>query len=332
MRLAKWDNLKFILMYTVVLGHFTNLLQTDSTLLSGMQVFVYMFHMPAFLFVSGLFSKKTVDERRYDKMFPYLVLYFFMVAFRFLVYSVAGGSVKSIRFFSEAGLPWFALVLFLFYIVTAQVSRLSHSYLLIVSIGMGMLAGYATNLGSFLSGMRFFTFYPFFLLGYCIPLDRLTQWTQKRWVKVSSAVFLLAVLAASYLYEPQLRRYMNFFKGKTTYAKVDMAVYGGICRGFYYLFVFALIIAVIAVVPSVRTCFTTWGQRTVQVFALHMPIIRVLMQNFHLEEHLAAWIPRYGCVVPVLALILTIVLSLRIWQPFFDWLMHGGRKKARVTA
>lgn len=327
MRLAKWDNLKFILMYTVVLGHFTNVFSTDSRLLSGMQIFIYMFHMPAFLFISGLFSKRTVDGRRYDKMFPYLILYFFMVAFRFLVYSIAGGSVKTITLFSETGLPWFALVLFLFYVVTAQISTFSHSYLLIVSIAMGMLAGYVTNLGAFLSGMRFFVFYPFFLLGYCIPLERLTAWTQKRWVKIYSAVFLVATLAASYRYYPQLKGYLKFFKGKTTYAKLGMETYGGIWRGVYYLFAFALIIAVIAVTPSVRTCITGWGQRTVQVFALHMPVIRVLVNNFHLEECLAAWIPRYGCVVPVLALILTILLSLRVWQPFFDWLMQGGKKK-----
>lgn len=329
MRLAKWDNLKFGLIYTVVLGHFINALKTDSGFLTGLQVFIYMFHMPAFFFVSGLFSKRTVDGRKYHKMIPYLVLYFFMVAFRFVVNSLADGKVRRFELFSETGIPWFALVLFLFYIVTAQVKDMSHRYLLIVAVGMGILAGYTTNLGAFLAGMRFFTFYPFFLLGYCMSVERLNAWSQKLWVKAVSAVFLLSVLVLSYRYAPRIMPYMNFFKGKTAYEKMGMPVYGGLWRGLYYVFVFALIVALIAVTPTVRTCFTTWGQRTVQVFALHMPVIHVVMKNFRMEARLAERIPYYGCVIPFIALVLTVLLSLKIWQPFFDWLLHISCKKER---
>ena len=32
--------------------------------------YVYTFHMPAFFLIAGLFSKKTVEDRRIDKVAP----------------------------------------------------------------------------------------------------------------------------------------------------------------------------------------------------------------------------------------------------------------------
>ncbi|MCD8023650.1 MAG: hypothetical protein LUF30_11995, partial [Lachnospiraceae bacterium] len=123
--------------------------------------FAYLIDIPAFLFLSGLFSKRTVDGRRYDKMLPYLYLYLFMKLFRFVVYSLVKGEAASFNLFSEGGVPWFALVLFLCYLVTTWMSALKRSYVLIFAFCMGMIAGYDSSLGSFLAGMRFLRFFRF---------------------------------------------------------------------------------------------------------------------------------------------------------------------------
>lgn len=113
----------------------------------------------------------------------YLVLYFFMKMFRFFVYSLINEKASGFNFFSESGVPWFALTLFLYYIMTMAVSQLKRSYLLIVAVCVGMMAGYDTYLGDFLAGMRTLTFYPFFLAGYCMPMERLTRFTEKKlWI------------------------------------------------------------------------------------------------------------------------------------------------------
>ena len=57
-RLYKWDNYKLFLIICVVLGHIGNYYAASSPLLAKAQFWVYLFHMPAFIFVSGLFSKK----------------------------------------------------------------------------------------------------------------------------------------------------------------------------------------------------------------------------------------------------------------------------------
>lgn len=59
-RIALWDNLKFVLILLVVIGHFSKFFQNDSSIYRSVFLFIYAFHMPLFLFISGLFHK---DEK-----------------------------------------------------------------------------------------------------------------------------------------------------------------------------------------------------------------------------------------------------------------------------
>jgi fucose 4-O-acetylase-like acetyltransferase len=332
MRIAKWDNLKFGLIYCVVLGHMIGLLKTDSEVLKGIQLFIYTFHMPAFLFISGLFSKRTVDERRYDKVIPYFVLYLFMKLFRLAVHIVLTGSISSFRFFTESGVPWFALTLFLCYLLTMVLSRYHRAYILILAVGVGILAGYDTDLGDFLTGMRLLTFYPFFLMGYCMPVDKLTALIDRKPVKLLSALTLAATLLICLRFEEHFYGKLNFLKGKSSYKSMDMLQYGGIYRGIYYILAFVLIICVIAVTPSINCVFSRWGKRTLQVFALHYPILNILFDGFHLKTRLAAiWPAGYVYVMPGIALVVAVVLSAGVLEPFFNRLIHPAMKKTGNT-
>ncbi len=327
MRLAKWDNLKFFLIYCVVFGHLTASMSTDSLLLRGLYVFVYTFHMPAFLFVSGLFSKRAIDNRRIDKAAVYLILYLFMKIFRFLVYSILNGKASGFDLLSEGGVPWFALALCLYYLMTMAVNGFKKSYLLVVTVCVGMIAGYDSSLGNFLVGMRLLTFYPFFMAGYCMPIEKLTQLTEKRAVKAASFAVVAAVFCICFAYNSRIYGKMSFLKGKTAFEKMGMLPFGGIYRGIYYVAVMVLIICIIALIPSVNSPFAAFGGRTIQVFALHYPILRILLKVFHLKEHLQAlWPAHYGLFVPIVAFLLTVVLSLPCFAPFFHWLMYPAKK------
>ena len=62
-RIAIWDNYKCILILGVVLGHmYARFDELDNV--KRLILFIYSFHMPAFVFVSGLFAKKTIREKR----------------------------------------------------------------------------------------------------------------------------------------------------------------------------------------------------------------------------------------------------------------------------
>ena len=59
-RIAYWDNLKFLMIVFVVMGHF--ILENNSGISSpafkSIGTFIYLFHMPVFFFISGYFYKK----------------------------------------------------------------------------------------------------------------------------------------------------------------------------------------------------------------------------------------------------------------------------------
>ena len=56
-RIAFWDNNKCLMICLVVFGHFAEFQAGSSDICKSMFLFIYTFHMPMLLFVSGVFFK-----------------------------------------------------------------------------------------------------------------------------------------------------------------------------------------------------------------------------------------------------------------------------------
>ena len=97
-RIAKWDNARWILITLVVICHFfENYL--GNPVANSLFFYVYTFHMPAFFFIAGLFSKKTVEYRRIDKVAPYILIYIFIKIVNWIVQMIIYGKYTSINWF-----------------------------------------------------------------------------------------------------------------------------------------------------------------------------------------------------------------------------------------
>ena len=77
-RFDKWDNARGMLITLVVLGHVIEPGVNSKGYLNWLFFFIYVFHMPAFFFLSGMLSKSTVYSRKYDRIAGYLFLFFFI--------------------------------------------------------------------------------------------------------------------------------------------------------------------------------------------------------------------------------------------------------------
>lgn len=64
-RIYWYDNLKFFLMVLVVLGHGADYGTSQYASFRFTYLFVYIFHMPLFLFISGLFFKDLYIRKGY---------------------------------------------------------------------------------------------------------------------------------------------------------------------------------------------------------------------------------------------------------------------------
>ena len=125
--------------------------------------------MTAFIFISGLFSKKAVDQKNYRKVFEYLVLYIFIKVYLFLIKIVCGYGVAEVSLLAEGGVPWYVFSLAAYVLITICLRNIDKRYLFIFSIVLACFAGYDPNLGKELVLSRILVYYPFFWPG--------TAWT-----------------------------------------------------------------------------------------------------------------------------------------------------------
>lgn len=93
-RLAYFDNIKGVLIILVVIGHLLEpCARLGSVGLAGFRVldFIYMFHMPLFIFLTGLFSKSVFKKW----LFPGRGSSFLFRHLLSALYGAHGGEVSS---------------------------------------------------------------------------------------------------------------------------------------------------------------------------------------------------------------------------------------------
>ena len=71
------DNIKGVLIFLVVCGHLISTLQdAGSTFAIGIRAFIYFFHMPGFIFMSGYLAKGFLKKQyKGEKLLSYAWLY-----------------------------------------------------------------------------------------------------------------------------------------------------------------------------------------------------------------------------------------------------------------
>lgn len=73
-RIYKWDNLKCFLIVMVVIGHFVNQYAPISNTMKSLSLFIYSFHMPLFIFLSGLLQKYGHSDVSFNGTNRYIIL------------------------------------------------------------------------------------------------------------------------------------------------------------------------------------------------------------------------------------------------------------------
>jgi len=295
-RLSLWDNAKFILMTLVVIGHFADTYESSSALLRGVTLFLYSFHMPAFIFISGLFCKSAAQSRDFPlkKAAVYLKLFLLVQILIYIAVKLTVYPPYKLRLLTINTAAWFGFALFAFYALTWIISGVKGIYTLPAAIAISCFCGYLENLGDFLVLSRILVFYPFFLAGYLTPLDRIAALLERRVLKYASAVFLAAIASAIYLSgayaESPYTFLMSLFRGRFSFSAVAAASFAPAVpwfavRGTHLIFSAAMTLAVFAVIPAGASFLTKLGQRTLSVYAFHMPVLYALRQ-INIDTHL----------------------------------------------
>ena len=317
-RIYVWDNIKFILILLVVVGHFCEKYLKQSGFMKDSVLFIYTFHMPLFIFISGLFSKKLVNGRTLnkEKIVPYLLLFVFMKTIFYLFRLLIG--VEGVRFtlFSENGVPWFVLSLFCWYVITYYIKDYSRSFCLTAAILLGCMVGYDTTLKDSFAVARTIVFYPFFLVGYYCDFKRILKMVSSKQAKIAAVVVLGGFIFLCYFKSKGIYWVMPLLSGRNPYTKLgEMQRFGGLIRFAYYGVVAIISLSIIALVPKRKLWISKLGQRTLPVYVFHYLFI-FAFARFNWDDAIMRMFPnRWELIFFAIGVVVTLVTTLSI----FEW-------------
>lgn len=292
-RIALWDNLKFLLIILVVFGHYAQQLRTNSEILQGMYISVYSFHMPAFIFVTGLFSKRAVNEKDIAKILPYLTCFFATSVILFVIKAIIGWS-PVFELFSPVALPWYLMSMFFMFLITMLVKDYKPQYIFVLSLLIGIMCGYCkTDNPDFLTWMRTIVFYPFFYLGYSLDKEKIEKATNKIYVKISAIVFFVVLNILIFSFPEQADILSNLNTARHTYSQLKaFGPLGWAYRALAYAISFAAIFLLISLIPRKRIKgITSFGTRTLGIYMFHYVVIYLLIYMLKTQDVFKSILP-----------------------------------------
>lgn len=321
-RIAKWDNVKLFLIACVVVGHLLAKQVDKSMMAKQVYYCIYLFHMPAFVIVSGLFAKRAIRQKSYDKAFRFLLLYLFIRVFMFGVRFIIS-DLRSIDIFTPSGISWYAFAIFVFYLLTMFLQQYNKWYVMGLAVIMSCAAGYDSNLGMYLSASRIFVYYPFFLLGFYVDPDKVVAFGRKHWVKIAAAVFVAAVFLFSMKNIDDIYWTLKVLKGKEAYSGyAKLKAYGSILRLMHFIGASLLSFSIFVLIPERKFFFSVIGQRTVTIYSLHYICIDIfygMMKGGKLVRQL--WPSHPNILIVLVGLLMVVILAWKPLDQIVTWLI-----------
>lgn len=315
------DNLKFILILCVVVAHFA-LKLTYIKEIKYLLYFIYIFHMPCFIFINGYLAKRmnTGGRLRVDKIMVILWMYFLFKVGNYAL-GIFFGEKAELDLFVDKSAPWYLFALSIWYIAVPLLERIKTNYLIAGSFLIGLMVGYVGSVRDIFSLSRVFVFFPFFILGFCLTDKKLEDFLNKR-LRIPAFLILTVVFSCFVLFWEHLSPVKDILYGSSPYkTSLDgLATYGFFIRGLWYLLVLIVALSVMLLVPRCKLFFSTLGERTMQVYMIHIWVRNALayLGSFTLIKDGPGYL---ALLVLFGSVILTFVLSNRWFKILFDYLM-----------
>jgi len=271
-----FDNMKAILVFFVVLGHYISTSATFDLRTFGGVIYIisFSFIMQGFLFVAGYFSKNVVKCRKTafkTFLLPYLVLMPIMYVIRYALYGNA-----SIDITVPTMALWYLLNMFVYRFFIKDLAKIK--YILPISIFISLIAGLIPFLGVTLALGRIFGFLPFFLLGYFCEekhLKMIRGIPKLIGALIGTMLITFSVFISTYNAIPISAWYF-----KTAYVNIGLNnLEGTAVRIILSIVALCWIGVFLILTPKNKTWLVSVGQNTLSVYILHIVIRYIVMAN-----------------------------------------------------
>ncbi|MEW2634396.1 acyltransferase family protein [Streptomyces sp. NPDC048389] len=261
------DNAKYLLIVLVAVAHSWEAVET-SRATKALYMFIYTFHMPAFIVICGYLSRSFTGRPHQIKRLltgiavPYIV---FEVAYSLFRRYADDAPDHAISLLDPFFLTWFLAALFIWRLTTPLWRLLRHP--VPVALGIAALASLTPNIGDDLNLQRVLQFLPFFVLGLCLKPEYL-EIVRRREVRLPALLLMAGALPFAYWVAPRMKTGWLF---RTNSAQqLDAAWWAGPVMTFVLFGVSLLLTAAfLSWVPSRRMWFTVLGAGTICGYLLH---------------------------------------------------------------
>lgn len=306
------DNIKVLLIFLVVFNHIIAFqLVKEDLVIRYVWYAITIFHMPAFIFVSGYLSKKpqNVSKNLKNLLIPYVLGY----SLTWYSQIWLGNSMDFEILRPSGTVMWYLLALFVYRLTIEAMGKIR--LVIPLSIIVALWAGTRPEFTTYLSSSRIVVFFPFFVAGYLWKseyTDAVRRFKGK-WVLVPiSGVLLYAV--PNYMISQDMP--IDIFRGNHSYLVSGLSdEIGMIIRLLMYLVSFVLILTFFALIPDIRLPWTFIGRNTMGIYFFHYPIL-IIMNGLLLLK-----IPALLNVWSLLGV--SVVLVLVLGSPPIDWIYTG---------
>lgn len=265
------DNLKVILIFFVVFGHTIEYYIKDSKLLMTLYIFIYIFHMPLFIFISGYLSKNFYKMKRKavkNLLIPYII-------FNMIWYTAVYIGTKKAMFtvMYPGWTLWYLLSLFFWRIILKYIVKIKN--ILLISFIVGIIVGVIPAINGYLSISRTIVFLPFFLLGYYTKeghFDKLRN-INKLFAFIGIALFLfIAIFVVNY----NVVDY-KFLYNSYSFSSLEVGLFNGLLyRGILYISSILFGVCVIMLVPNIKQAYSNIGKATMNVYVFHIYLVMLV--------------------------------------------------------
>lgn len=299
-------------MFLVVLGHMCK----SGKAASVATEWIFSFHMPLFVFISGYFTKIT-DKKKYLTgilNFAETLMVFTLIHVAIIYIKGQNLSVYELLLCPRwtlwylLSLIWWRLMLY----YTPSSIRDNHKKLIVVSLVLCLAMGWIP-LGYELSFQRTFAFFPFFVIGYVI--GRKNEGIKKHRVYLQFA-FLVAIAIVFYVIPIKLTS--SFFQCRSYYIGPSSSPFLNFAfRGGWLFLAGCMSYCFLSLVPRKVYRWTYLGQLTLFIYMYHAVILswqNIVIDKFNLPTNLPYWL--------LYTVIVMGVILLMSKAKFFHWLLN----------
>ncbi|WP_229870637.1 acyltransferase family protein [Streptomyces longisporoflavus] len=263
-----FDNAKYLAIVLVAMAHAWEPLTDGSRAAEALYMTVYTFHMPAFILISGYFSRSF--DMRSDRLkrlvtgvaVPYVI---FEVAYTVFKRYADDDPTQPISLLDPWYLTWFLVALFVWRLTTPLWKLVR--WPLPLALAIAVLASVSPDIGDDLDLQRVLQFLPFFVLGLFMKPEYF-QLVRRREVRLLSIPIFASALLLAYWAGPRMTS--AWFYRRDSAQELGAPWWAGVVMTLALFGCSAILTACFfAWVPRRKMWFTVLGAGTLYGYLLH---------------------------------------------------------------